>query len=55
MNEINYYEECSDIDEADALVQELCDQYPEDDGWSHDYALDIRHDYVAVHFEAWRD
>ena len=52
MNEISYYEECNDLDEAYALVDELEAEY---EGWTIDYTFDIRHDYVAVHFEAYRE
>lgn len=53
-NDVQYYEEVDNIDEADNLINELMDQYPEDEGWAHDYCFDIRHDRVYVHFEAWR-
>jgi hypothetical protein len=55
MNDIQYYEEVDDLDAADALIDELMSDYPEDEGWSHDYTLDIRYDKVCIHFEAWRD
>lgn len=54
-DDISYYETVDNLDEADELVNELMDQYPEDEGWSHDYSFDIRPDCVHVYFEAWRD
>lgn len=54
MNDIQYYETVDNLDEANQLVDELIDQYPEDEGWSHDYSFDIRYDCVHVIFEAWR-
>ena len=53
-NDIQYYETVDNLDEANQLVDELIDQYSEDEGWSHDYSFDIRHDCVHVQFEAWR-
>lgn len=53
-NDIQYYETVDNLDEANQLVDELMDQYPEDEGWTHDYSFDIRYDCVHVIFEAWR-
>lgn len=51
---MQYYETVADIDSASDLIEELQADYPEEDGWSHDWSLDIRSDCVHVHFEAWQ-
>lgn len=52
--DIQFYEECDDMDSASQLIEELESDYPAEEGWTTEYTLDIRHDCVHVSFEASR-